>query len=397
MSNLLAHEFATIIPAMTAAEYAELKADIAAHGVRVPIVLFEGKILDGRNRERAALETDKTCPSIVFNGSRDEALDHVISLNVSRRHLNESQRAMIAEEIATLRVGGQRGNTNAEKTNGPRDPFVFPDQRNTIARAAKQLSVSPISVKRARAVKRDGTKEQVEAIRAGKKTVFGTLKDIRMVKARKVVEAIKAEPTAKSSTDSLKLIALKHNLPADTFIAHQYQFRVRLSEQARRDLDRAARFERHLNAQMMVVEFIAEKIAPAPESQFVRKNVFEVGTKLTEIGLTREQVDPDFIGSDLEFTRKYGRVLLHTKAEIETEKATVRANELAVALRDFAKAVPSDVTADDVLMWIKEGRKSNARNDDKIIERIRVMRNVIDRLLPVLDEVEKTVPVKASK
>lgn len=37
-------------------------------------------------------------------------------------------------------------------------------------------------------------------------------------------------------------------------------------------------------------------------------------------GLTREQVDPDFKGTPLEFTRKYGHVNLHTKAEIEETK-----------------------------------------------------------------------------
>jgi hypothetical protein len=39
--------------------------------------------------------------------------------------------------------------------------------------------------------------------------------------------------------------------------------------------------------------------------------------RLTDMGLTREQVDPDFKGTSVEFATKYGHVNLHTKEQIE--------------------------------------------------------------------------------
>src|SRR5262249_12494701 len=42
--------------------------------------------------------------------------------------------------------------------------------------------------------------------------------------------------------------------------------------------------------------------------------------QLSEMFLTPEQVDPDFKGTSLEFTAKYGHVLLHTKAQREETK-----------------------------------------------------------------------------
>jgi hypothetical protein len=68
---------------------------IRAHGLREPITTYEGKILDGRNRDHACLSAGVTP---IYEPLPDgcSPLDFVISMNLKRRHLNPSQRAMIA-------------------------------------------------------------------------------------------------------------------------------------------------------------------------------------------------------------------------------------------------------------------------------------------------------------
>jgi hypothetical protein len=52
-ANLVAHPLASIMPMMSEEEFERYKADIKRNGLQVRIDLFEGMILEGRNRYRA--------------------------------------------------------------------------------------------------------------------------------------------------------------------------------------------------------------------------------------------------------------------------------------------------------------------------------------------------------
>src|SRR5271157_5534068 len=113
--TLEVHPLCETIPEMDPEAFAALVADIKEHGVKIPIWLYEGKILDGRNRYKACLELGIQCPSIECKNG-DEPLTDIVSLNVIRRHLDASQRAMVAARIAnrkridTLKHGPRSAN-----------------------------------------------------------------------------------------------------------------------------------------------------------------------------------------------------------------------------------------------------------------------------------------------
>ena len=93
-----------LLPDLTESEYESLKAHIAEHGVLVPVEYDEdGNILDGHHRLRACVELGITdWPSIIRPGlTEDEKRDHVLALNLERRHLTQTQkRDVIAKLLA---------------------------------------------------------------------------------------------------------------------------------------------------------------------------------------------------------------------------------------------------------------------------------------------------------
>jgi DNA modification methylase len=93
--SLAIHPFAELLPMMNEAEFAALESDIVANGVRDDIDLYEGKILDGRNRHAIAIKHKLPFKTRVFKGTPEEALNHVYS-RANRRNLSDSQKACAA-------------------------------------------------------------------------------------------------------------------------------------------------------------------------------------------------------------------------------------------------------------------------------------------------------------
>lgn len=144
------HELACLFPMLGNEALADLTEDIRANGVREPIVLFEGQILDGRNRYHAAREIGCEYPVAEYVGP--DPLGYVVSLNLKRRHLTESQRAMVAAKIAKMPKGANQHTA-----------IAAPSQ----AQAAAMMGVSPDSIQRARAVQTHGTSSLNTAVEMG--------------------------------------------------------------------------------------------------------------------------------------------------------------------------------------------------------------------------------------
>jgi hypothetical protein len=94
------HPIAGMFPLLEGGEFAAAVDDIRAHGLLESIVLFEGMILDGRNRDRACREAgvEPRYREMTFDSYAD-AVNYVISANIHRRHLTAEQKRELIEKL----------------------------------------------------------------------------------------------------------------------------------------------------------------------------------------------------------------------------------------------------------------------------------------------------------
>ena len=153
------HQLAEIFPLIEGEEFDALVSDIKVNGQREPIVTFEDKVLDGRNRYNACVSAGIEPTFKPYEG--DGPLAFVISLNLKRRHLNESQRAWVASKIANLPQGGQ--------SEGPANlpvPLIV-----TQAEAARMFNVSQRSIRSAATIRDTAEPEIQRWVEQGRLTV----------------------------------------------------------------------------------------------------------------------------------------------------------------------------------------------------------------------------------
>lgn len=149
------HPVARLLPEMSAAEFAQFRESIRTSGQREPVTLHrDGRIIDGRHRARACRELGLPLATRIFEGQDPELLSYVLDLNLTRRHLDESQRAIVAARAETLRHGGNRQGANVR---------LGPDREAL----AKTFGISERTICSARAVLKHGAPELVEAVEQG--------------------------------------------------------------------------------------------------------------------------------------------------------------------------------------------------------------------------------------
>lgn len=179
------HPAATLFPMMGEAEFQQLKQDIKENGQQKWITFYDGKLLDGRNRMRACEELGIEPSTEEIEDSGDGTFDPfkwVLSMNLHRRHLTESQRAMVAAKLANFKRG------DARKQRESSDVQICA----SVEQAADMLNVGKRSVTSAKKVLEHGSKEIIEAVEQGELPVSFTAK------------VVSEEPDKKTQTQLLK-------------------------------------------------------------------------------------------------------------------------------------------------------------------------------------------------
>ena len=131
--NYVAHPFANLFPMIEGKEFDQLRDDIAVQGILEPIRLYQGMILDGRNRYaagKAAGHQFSVDDFVHWEGTLAEAEQWVISTNLHRRHLSAKQKQEMVR--ARFRKSPEMSNRQIAKLLGVSHTMVADERDRTL-------------------------------------------------------------------------------------------------------------------------------------------------------------------------------------------------------------------------------------------------------------------------
>jgi len=218
------HPAANAFPMMSPQELMDLAEDISTNGLRERLVIYQGQLLDGRNRGKACEMAQVRPETREYDGC--DPVGYVVSMNMRRRHLNETQRAMAAARLQHLFADDAQARIKAGKKSA--------EGGERREKAALALNVSPRSVTAAQQVIDSGNDELIDACDRGHVAVSSAstlttrpvdeqraiLRNVSLGKSRdlkssaraydkaKVVEQIKQTPPPSSDDGPYRVIAV---------------------------------------------------------------------------------------------------------------------------------------------------------------------------------------------
>ncbi len=160
MKVVIDPEFKALIPPLTKEEQEGLERDLVRDGgCRDALVVWRREdghavLLDGHNRLEICQRLNLSYTTKVLDlPSREDAMLWMCENQINRRNLDETQRAMLGAQIATMRQGAR---TDLSPIGGMSQ-----------AQAAEAVNVSERSIQRASVIRQNGCSKLVEASMRG--------------------------------------------------------------------------------------------------------------------------------------------------------------------------------------------------------------------------------------
>jgi hypothetical protein len=216
------HPAASVMPAMSDKQFADLVESIAKHGLGTPVEFKDDLLVEGRHRLRAivllrergtTVEVHKTAWQPLPN---ETVAEYVRRKNLDRRHMTDKQRLQCAVELQVMadaeraaagdtfgRIapGEKRnpqgrnqftpasskkeGETTATTPSDRRARNKAKTARSAAGRLANETGQSIHAARQALAVQKNGTPEEIAAVKSGSKTQAEVLQEIAARKKQK--------------------------------------------------------------------------------------------------------------------------------------------------------------------------------------------------------------------
>jgi ParB-like chromosome segregation protein Spo0J/DNA-binding XRE family transcriptional regulator len=253
------HPACKLLPELDSDQFAELVKDIEAHGQRHPVIVDDqGVILDGRHRWKACWQLGREPHVKMFIGTEQQKVALVMSENIHRRHLNESQRALIGTQLERMFAEAAKERMLAGKA----DPMAPVPHGTARDQAATAVGVSGRTIQDAKLVTGQAEPEAIQAIQEGKSTV--------KAEARKIRER-KPKPKPKATNRQGYVMPDREKKAGPNLLEALGRLVAFTPTSARRYLadnpDDAPKVKHVLASAIRVIDALREALLPPPETE----------------------------------------------------------------------------------------------------------------------------------
>ena len=196
------HEIANLFPMMEKERMIDLIESIQKDGLIHQITLFEGKILDGRNRFEACEKTGVEPNFAEFTGSQEDALRFVWNENWHRRDLSSSQRAaIVVDNDVLMEQWAEEGKRNQGSTSVKHFTEVNTETRK---RNTKTSGTNHTYVAKAKTIK-EKSPEVLDAVKNGKISITDGAKIVKEPNPEDILELIDNGTKPKDAIKEIKV------------------------------------------------------------------------------------------------------------------------------------------------------------------------------------------------
>jgi N6-adenosine-specific RNA methylase IME4 len=173
-------EFKELIPALTAEEFKQLESNCIKDGIREPIIIWSGFIIDGHNRYEIAQKNVLEFKTINKDFENENDVKEWMILNqFGRRNLSNYQRSVLALQLEEVFSEKAKDKETERKTTFQKSEKSNIEPINTIKEVGKLANVSHDTIAKVKKIEAVATPEVKAQLSAGEISINQVYQEIK--------------------------------------------------------------------------------------------------------------------------------------------------------------------------------------------------------------------------
>ena len=192
-------EFKSLIPPLTAEEYAQLEKNVIAEGCRDALVIWQGTIIDGHNRYEICQKHSISYEIVEKDfDSREKAKEWIILNQFGRRNLSAYDRSILALKLEDLFMEKAKANisfavtqSNKQRAENPtcqKSDNMKIEKIDTKKELAKIAGVSHDTIHKVKTIEQKAPEEVKQKAKTGSISINQAYQTVRRLEKVKAVE-----------------------------------------------------------------------------------------------------------------------------------------------------------------------------------------------------------------